>query len=307
MSQFLQQLFNALQWGSFYALIALGYSMVYSILMLFNFAHGDVFMVATYLGYAIATLLLGLAASMAFSLPGWVTFTLTLVLTMFVASFVGILVELVAYRPLRDAPRASAAITGLMVGIFLETLVLKVVGASNLNFPELIKPVTYRIGNVYVTNIKILTLFLSIGLMVLLHLFIQKTKVGMAMRAMSYDYAVIPLMGVPLNTIISFTFALGSALAGAAGVLFGMAYPVLNPYMGVLVGWKAFVAAILGGRGSILGAVLGGFLLGAIEILVAAVFTSTLRDLIAYSIVLLILTFRPYGLFGEEHSVRLRL
>ncbi len=307
MSQFLQQLFNALQWGSFYALIALGYSMVYSILMLFNFAHGDVFMVATYLGYAIATFLLGLAASMAFGLPGWVTFTITLVLTMFVASFVGILVELVAYRPLRDAPRASAAITGLMVGIFLETLVLKVVGASNLNFPELIEPVTYRIGNVYVTNIKILTLFLSIGLMVLLHLFIQKTKVGMAMRAMSYDYAVIPLMGVPLNTIISFTFALGSALAGAAGVLFGMAYPVLNPYMGVLVGWKAFVAAILGGRGSILGAVLGGFLLGAIEILVAAVFTSTLRDLIAYSIVLLILTFRPYGLFGEEHSVRLRL
>ncbi|NPA26684.1 MAG: branched-chain amino acid ABC transporter permease [Chloroflexi bacterium] len=306
-SQILQQVFNALQLGSFYALIALGYSMVYSILMLFNFAHGDVFMVATYIGYGIATLLLSLAASMAFNLPGWVTFTLTLLLTMFVASFVGVLVELVAYRPLRDAPRASAAITGLMVGIFLETAVLTLVGASNLNFPELIKPTTYRIGSVYITNIKVLTLILSFGLMILLHLFIQKTKIGMAMRAMSYDYAVIPLMGVPLNTIISFTFALGSALAGAAGVLYGMAYPVLNPYMGVLVGWKAFVAAILGGRGSILGAVLGGFLLGAIEILVAAVFTSTLRDLIAYSIVLLILTFRPYGLFGEEHSARLRL
>ncbi len=307
MSQVAQQLFNALQWGSFYALIALGYSMVYSILMLFNFAHGDVFMVATYIGYFVATLLLGLALSGSLPLSGVAVFVLTLLLTMFLASFIGIAVERVAYRPLRDAPRASAAITGLMVGIFLETLVLYLLGASRRNFPTLIEVNTFELGPVQVTNLKVLTIVLAVVLMVLLHLFIRKTKVGMAMRAMSYDYAVIPLMGVPLDLIIAFTFALGSALAGAAGVLFGMAYPVLDPYMGVLIGWKAFVAAILGGRGSILGAVAGGFLLGFIEILVAAVLTSTMRDLVAYSIVLLILTFRPYGLFGEEHSVRLRL
>ncbi len=307
MEQLAQQLFNALQWGSYYALIALGYSMVYSILMLFNFAHGDVFMVATYIGYFVATGLLALAALSILPLPNIAVFVLTLLLTMFLASFVGIGVELVAYRPLRDAPRASAAITGLMVGIFMETGVLALLGASRKNFPLLIPPITFKLGPVNVTNLKLLTLFMAFGLMLLLHLFISRTKIGMAMRAMSYDYAVVPLMGIPMNTVIAFTFALGSALAGAAGILFGMAYPVLDPYMGVLIGWKAFVAAILGGRGSIFGAVVGGFLLGFIEILVAATMPSTMRDLIAYSIVLLILTFRPYGLFGEEHSVRLRL
>ncbi len=307
MEQLAQQLFNALQWGSFYALIALGYSMVYSILMLFNFAHGDVFMVATYIGYFVATALLGLAVLQVLPFSNIVIFVLTLILTMFLASFVGIAVELVAYRPLRDAPRASAAITGLMVGIFMETAVLALLGASRKDFPLLIPPITFKIGPVHVTNLKILTLVMAFALMLLLHLFISRTKVGMAMRAMSFDYAVVPLLGIPMNTIISFTFALGSALAGAAGIFFGMAYPVLDPYMGVLIGWKAFVAAILGGRGSIFGAVVGGFLLGFIEILVAATLPSTMRDLIAYSIVLLILTFRPYGLFGEEYSVRLRL
>ena len=303
MSQIAQQVFNALQWGSFYALIALGYSMVYSILMLFNFAHGDVFMVATYIGYFVAVGLLGLAAASVLPLPSWAL----LVLTMFLASFVGILVELVAYRPLRDAPRASAAITGLMVGIFMETGVLALLGASRKDFPALIPPKTFQLGPIYVTNLKILTLGMTLLLLVLLYLLIHHTKLGMAMRAMSFDYAVVPLLGIPMNTVISFTFALGSALAGAAGILFGMAYPVLDPYMGVIIGWKAFVAAILGGRGSIFGAVVGGFMLGAIEILVAATMPSTMRDLIAYSIVLLILTFRPYGLFGEEYSARLRL
>ena len=307
MEQLAQQLFNALQWGSYYALIALGYSMVYSILMLFNFAHGDVFMVATYIGYFVAVGLLGLAALQILPLSNVAIFVLTLILTMFLASFVGIGVELVAYRPLRDAPRASAAITGLMVGIFMETAVLATLGASRKDFPLLIPPITFTIGPVHVTNLKLLTLAMAFGLMFLLHLFISRTKIGMAMRAMSFDYAVVPLMGIPMNTIIVFTFALGSALAGAAGILFGMAYPVLDPYMGVLIGWKAFVAAILGGRGSIFGAAVGGFLLGFIEILVAATLPSTMRDLIAYSIVLLILTFRPYGLFGEEYSARLRL
>lgn len=303
----IQQLFNGLQWGSFYALIALGYSMVYSILMLFNFAHGDVFMVGAYIGLFVATAVLGVAAAGWLPMPPAVAFIVVLLLTMFLTSFVGIAVERVAYRPLRDAPRASAAITGLMVGIFLETGNLALLGASRRTFPPLLETVTYTIGPVTVTNIKILTIVLSLLLMLGLHLFIQRTKTGMAMRAMSFDYAAVPLMGVPMDRVIVFTFALGSALAGAAGVLFSMTYPVLEPYMGLLIGWKAFVAAILGGRGSILGAVLGGFILGFIEILVAAIFVSTLRDLIAYSIVLLILTFRPYGLFGEEYSARLRI
>jgi branched-chain amino acid transport system permease protein len=158
-----------------------------------------------------------------------------------------------------------------------------------------------------VTNKKIMIVGVSLVLALALHLFISKTRWGMAMRAMSFDYVVIPLMGVPINTIAALTFGLGSALAAAAGILFGIAYPVLDPYMGVLFGWKAFVAAILGGRGSIMGAALAGFLLGFIEIFVAMIFPSTLRDLIAYSIVLLILTFRPYGFFGVPHSAKLRL
>ncbi|MGD9367018.1 MAG: branched-chain amino acid ABC transporter permease [Desulfobacteraceae bacterium] len=307
MEFFLQNVINALQWGSFYALIALGYSMVYSILMLFNFAHGDIFMTGSYIGFGIATLLLALAASMGTALPGWVMLALTIVISMILTSFLGILVERIGYRPLRDAPRASAAITGLMIGIILETGNLAVLGARRLSFPELIESATYDLGGVFVTNKKILIVAVSLALMYALHRFIQKTRWGMAMRAMSFDFQVVPLMGVSLNMIAPLTFAIGSALAAAAGILYGLAYPVLDPYMGVLLGWKAFVAAILGGRGSILGAALAGFLLGFIEIFVPMIFPSTLRDLIAYSIILLILTFRPHGFFGTVHSTQLRL
>jgi branched-chain amino acid transport system permease protein len=307
MEFFLQNVINALQWGSFYALIALGYSMVYSILMLFNFAHGDIFMTGSYIGFGIATLLLALVASMGMALPGWVMLALTIVIAMILTSFLGILVERIGYRPLRDAPRASAAITGLMIGIILETGNLAVLGARRLSFPELIESATYDLGGIFVTNKKILIVAVSLALMYALHQFIQKTRWGMAMRAMSFDFQVVPLMGVSLNMIAPLTFAIGSALAAAAGILYGLAYPVLDPYMGVLLGWKAFVAAILGGRGSILGAALAGFLLGFIEIFVPMIFPSTLRDLIAYSIILLILTFRPYGFFGTAHSTQLRL
>jgi branched-chain amino acid transport system permease protein len=307
MAFFLQNLVNALQWGSFYALIALGYSMVYGVLMLFNFAHGDIFMVGAYIGFFVATGLVAIASLGVVALPTWLILTLTILITMFLTSFVGRLVERVGYRPLRDAPRASAAITGLMIGIILETGNLALLGAQRLSFPPLIETVTYRIGDVSVTNKKIMIVAVSLVLMFGLHLFVRRTKWGMAMRAMAFDYVVVPLMGVPLNKIASLTFAVGSALAAAAGILFGVAYPVLDPYMGILIGWKAFVAAILGGRGSILGAGLAGFLLGFIEIFVAAVFPSTMRDLIAFSIILVILVFRPHGFFGEPYSAQLRL
>ena len=304
---FLQNLINALQWGSFYALIALGYSMVYGILMLFNFAHGDIFMVGAYIGFGVATGLIALTSAGVLALPNWLILVLTILFSMFLTSFVGMLVERIGYRPLRDAPRASAAITGLMIGIILETGNLALLGARRISFPPLIESVTYDVGGVFITNKKIMIVAVSLAFMLALHQFIQRSKYGMAMRAMAFDYVVVPLMGVPLNTIASMTFAIGSALAAVAGILFGVAYPVLDPYMGILFGWKAFVAAILGGRGSILGATLAGFLLGFIEIFVAMIFPSTLRDLIAYSIILLILVFKPHGFFGEPHSARLRL
>ena len=158
-----------------------------------------------------------------------------------------------------------------------------------------------------ITPKKIVIVLVSLLLMMGLHLFIRRTKWGMAMRAMAFDYVVVPLMGVSINTIAAMTFAIGSALAAAAGILFGVAYPVLDPYMGIVFGWKAFVAAILGGRGSVKGACLAGFLLGFIEIFVAAFFPSAIRDLIAFSIILVILTFRPHGFFGEPYSAKLRL
>jgi len=307
MASFLQNTVSALQFGSFYALIALGYSMVYGVLMLFNFAHGDIFMTGAYIGFFISTGLVALAATGFLPLPGWALLALVILLSMLATSLVGVLVERVGYRPLRNAPRASAAVTGLMIGIILETGNLALLGAGRKSFPELIKTTTYVIAGVNITNTRIMIVALSILLMIGLNFFIRRTKYGMAMRAMAYDFAVVPLMGVSIDTIAAMTFAIGSGLAAAAGIFYGIAYPVLDPYMGVIVGWKAFVAAILGGRGSIPGAALAGFLMGFIEIFVAAIFPSTVRDLIAFSIIMLILTFRPNGFFGEPYSAQLRL
>ena len=311
MEFFFQQLANALQVGSFYALIALGYSLVYGVLMLFNFAHGDIFMVGAYLGFFVATAILALGIFEIVALPTAVMLAAVLLLTIMIAmilnAFVGMAVERIGYRPLRQAPRASAAITGLMIGIIFETGNLWLLGATRLSFPELIQTSTMTIGGVHLTNKKIFIVLLSIALMLALHAFIRRSKWGRAMRAMAYDFAVVPLMGVSINRIALLTFALGSALAAAAGIFFGIAYPVLDPYMGIRLGWKAFVAAILGGRGSILGAGLAGFLLGFLEIFTAAIFPSTMRDLITFGIILIILTFRPHGFFGEPYSAQLRL
>jgi branched-chain amino acid transport system permease protein len=313
MTAFFQNVVNALQWGSFYALIALGYSMVYGVLLLFNFAHGDIFMVGAYIGFFVATGLTALLAAGTglITLPMWAILILSILITMFLTSFLGMAVERIGYRPLRNAPRASAAITGLMIGIILETGILAIFGAQRLKFPDLMAEIDAlaqpNIAGVIISWKKVMIVGVAIGLMILLQLFVSKTKWGMAMRAMAYDFAAVPLMGVPLNRIASLTFALGSALAAAAAVLYSVAYPVLDPYMGITVGWKAFVAAILGGRGSIKGAAIAGFMLGFIEIFSATLFPSTYRDLIAYSIILAILVFRPHGLFGEAHTSKLRL
>jgi branched-chain amino acid transport system permease protein len=308
MEIFFQNLLNALQWGSFYALIALGYTMVYGVLLLINFAHGDIFMVGAYIAFFIAVFLMGQAGvAMPFHLPPTVTFVVMLVLTMVLTSLVGVAIERVAYRPLRrkGASRLYLVITALMCGLILENGNLALLGANRRSFPELITKTVYTFKGVTFSNVKILVIVATILVFILLETIVKRTKLGMAMRAISYDRMAVPLMGIPVDTVIVFTFVLGSSMAALAGVLFAVAYPVLEPYMGALVGWKAFIAAVLGGIGEIRGAFVGGFLLGAIEIFVAAFFPSTLRDLIAFSILLVFLSVKPTGIFGKAQTVKI--
>jgi branched-chain amino acid transport system permease protein len=302
LASILQNLINALQWGSFYALIALGYTMVYGVLTLINFAHGDVFMVGAYIAFFVATFLLAAAG-----LPGWAALALTIPLTMLLTSLVGVSLERIAYRPLRrkGANRLYVVITALMCGLILEHANLAVFGASRKAFPPLIDEQVYTIGGVSFTNLKVAVIVTAVLVFVLLQRIVTRTRVGMAMRAISYDKFAVPLMGIPIDTIIVATFALGSGMAGLAGLLFAMSYPVLEPYMGALIGWKAFIAAVVGGIGDIRGAFLGGFLLGAVEILVVAFFPSTFRDLIAFSVLMLILICKPTGLFGVARTTKI--
>ncbi|BCR03887.1 branched-chain amino acid ABC transporter permease [Desulfuromonas versatilis] len=298
----IQNILNALQWGSFYALIALGYTLVYGVLTLINFAHGDIFMVGAYIAFFVATFLLTAAG-----LPGWAALVLVIPLTMILTSAVGVTLERVAYRPLRrkGANRLYVVITALMAGLMLEHGNLALLGASRKAFPAMIPETVYNVGGVSFTNLKLAVILTAILVFVLLHFIVTKTRVGMAMRAISYDKFAVPLMGIPIDTIIVATFVLGSSFAGLAGILFAMSYPVLEPYMGALIGWKAFIAAVVGGIGDIRGAFLGGFLLGAVEILVVAVFPSTFRDLLAFTVLLVILTFKPTGLFGVAKTTKI--
>ncbi|MBM9514512.1 branched-chain amino acid ABC transporter permease [Desulfogranum marinum] len=298
----IQNIINALQWGSFYALIALGYTMVYGVLTLINFAHGDIFMVGAYIAFFVATFILSMLG-----LPGWIALALTIPLTMILTSAVGVSLERVAYRPLRrkGAHRLYVVITALMCGLILEHANLALLGASRKAFPALITEHVYTIGGVTFTNLKVAVIFTAILSFVILHWIVTKTKVGMAMRAISYDKFAVPLMGIPIDSIIVITFALGSGFAGLAGILFAMSYPVLEPYMGALIGWKAFIAAVVGGIGDIRGAFLGGFLLGAVEIMVVAFFPSTYRDLIAFTVLLVILSLKPTGLFGIAKTTKI--
>ena len=302
-STLLQNLFNALQWGSFYSMIALGYCLVYGVLRLINFAHGDIFMMACYFAFFIASFLLGTIGG----LPGPIIFIVTLVLTMAATSGLGVFIERVAYRPLRKkgAHRLYVVITALMLGFVLENGNLAVLGASSRRFPDMIGKQIISFGNVNLTNLKIIVILFSIGVFVVLNLIVNRTKIGMAMRAVSYDKFAIPLMGIPVNRVITFTFALGSSLAAVAGILFGMSYPVLDPYMGMIIGWKAFIAAVVGGIGDIKGAFLGGFILGFIEIIVVAFFPSSYKDLISFVILLVILSVKPTGFFGVAKSTKI--
>jgi len=305
MDFFLQQCVNALQWGSFYALIALGYTLVYGVLRLINFAHGDVFMVGAYLAFFISTGLLAPEGLFGFSRV--LTLVLTIPFTMILTSLVGITLERIAYRPLmrKGAHRLYVVITALMCGLILENGNLALLGASRRTLPELLDKVVYNLGGIVVTNLRLLVIFTAVLVFLALHFIVTKTRMGMAMRAVSWDKFALPLMGIALDRVIVFTFMLGSAIAGLGGLLFAMSYPVLDPYMGAMTGWKAFIAAVVGGIGDIRGAFVGGFLLAFVEVMVAAFLPSTYRDLFAFSILLLILWQRPTGIFGKPLTAKI--
>ncbi|MVX58658.1 branched-chain amino acid ABC transporter permease [Streptococcus danieliae] len=283
----LQQLLNGLILGSIYALLALGYTMVYGIIRLINFAHGDVYMMGAFLGYFLINTL-------------HLNFFVALLLAMVGTAALGVLIEFLAYRPLRQSTRIAALITAIGVSFLLEYGMVFFFGANPRPFPQVIETVRYELGPVSMTNIQLLILGVSILLMVVLQLIVKKTKMGKAMRAVSVDSDAAQLMGINVNRTISFTFALGSALAGAAGVLIALYYNSLDPLMGMTPGLKSFVAAVLGGIGIIPGAALGGFVIGVLETAATALGFSDFRDAIVYGVLILILLVRPSGILGKN-------
>ncbi len=294
MEGFLQLLLNGTALGSIYALIALGYTMVYGILRLINFAHGDIVMVGAYAGLFTA---LALHAS---DHPTAGGFLVVMAAAMAASALLGYLIERLAYRPLRNVSRLNLLITAVGVSLFLENLGQVVFGATPRVFPDIMPNVAlFQSGELSITNQQVTVFGTSIFLMVVLEWIVQKTKLGRAMRAVSHSHETASLVGIPTDTIISFTFVLGSALAAAAGILVGISYPRVDPLMGVMIGIKAFVAAVLGGIGSIRGAVVGGFLMGISESMVVGYGSSTYRDALAFAILILILIFKPAGLFGK--------
>ncbi len=285
--EWIQQLVNGVSLGSIYALIALGYTMVYGIIKLINFAHGDVFMLGAFIGfYAIAR---------------WdMHFIPALILAMVLCAVIGVIIERVAYKRLRNATRIAALITAIGVSLLIEYTVIFFRGASPEAYPTVIENSKIEILGAQISVQAIIILVISLVLMLLLQFIVHQTKIGKAMRAVSHDADAARLMGINVDNTISATFAIGSALAGAAGVIFGIYYTRIEPLMGVLPGLKAFVAAVLGGIGIIPGAMVGGLLLGVVETVVSALGYSLWRDAAAFVILILILILRPAGIFGKN-------
>ena len=280
--QFAQQIVNGISLGSIYALIALGYTMIYGIIKLINFAHGDIYMLGAYIGFVAIT-----KAHLPF-LPA------------LIVALAGIVIERIAYKPMRNAPRIAALITAIGVSFFLENGMILLVTPQPRTFPPVFAPTVYHIGGVVVNNQQILILISALVLMLGLTYIVNKTKAGKAMRAVSYDADAAKLMGIDTDRVISTTFALGSALAAAAGVLVGIYYNSIDPLMGMMPGIKAFIAAVVGGIGILPGAMLGGIIMGLVEALVSGFFSSTYRDAAAFAILILILLIKPTGLLGKN-------
>ena len=287
MTVFFSQLINGLSLGSIYALIALGYSMVYGIILLLNFAHGDVIMVGAYMSWFVMNQL-GL---------GPVTAVCATIIT---CTLLGVVIEKIAYTPLRNAPRISLLITAIGVSFFLEYTAELILGSGAKVIPAYYTNQTFRIGSVPLGLTSVITLLVTVLSMLALTFLVQKTKLGKAMRAVSFDTDAARLMGINIDRVISATFALGSGLAAAGGVLVGIYYNSIDPLMGMVPGIKAFVAAVLGGIGIIPGAMVGGIILGVVEAMVSGFISSTFRDAAAFGILIIILLYKPAGIFGKN-------
>jgi Branched-chain amino acid ABC-type transport system, permease components len=285
---FWQQLVNGLALGSTYALIALGYTMVYGIIQLLNFAHGEIYMMGAFVALFLVLVLK-------------VNVFLAMIAAMIFCALLGVFIEFIAYRPLRKSSRLSALISAIGVSIFLSTLALLVFGADAKGFPDNSFPIVqFHLGQAEFSSLQLLIFGVSALLMLALEFIVHKTKIGKAMRAVSQDYNTAALMGVNINLIIAFTFALGSSLAAAGGVLVGIYFNAVSFNMGLMAGLKAFAAAVLGGIGSIPGAMLGGIFLGVIEVFGVALGYSSYRDAIAFAILIVFLLFKPTGLLGQK-------
>ena len=288
MIQFLQQMINGLSLGSIYALIALGYTMVYGIIKLINFAHGDVYMLGAFVAFYATTFF-------------HLNFFVALVVAMVLCGVLGVVIERIAYKPLRHATRITALITAMGVSYVLEYTTQYFAGSEVKTFPtDLLENTAFSLGGVRITMMQIYIFVITIILMVLLTYIVNKTKMGRAMRAVSVDEDAAKLMGINVDTTISFTFFLGSCLAGVAGVLVGVYYNSINPLMGMTPGLKAFIAAVFGGIGNIPGAMIGGLFIGIAETLVTAYGSSLYKDAIVYVILILVLILKPDGLLGKN-------
>lgn len=287
MQIFMQQLINGLSLGSIYALLALGYTMIYGIIKIIHFAHGDVYMLGAFFGY--------------YTINVWhFNFIMALFGSMIFCALVGMLIEFVAYRPLRHSSRIAVLITAIGVSYFLENGMSVLFSGDTRDFPQVIKQVNYEWFGIRVTNIQLLIFATTIILMIILQLIVKKTKMGRAMRAAAADPVAAELMGININGTISFVFAIGSAMAGAAGVLIGLYYNSIEPTMGLTPGIKAFVAAVVGGVSSIPGAAVGAVIIGCLESLMQAIGFSAFKDAAVYVVLIIVLLFLPAGLFGNK-------
>jgi branched-chain amino acid transport system permease protein len=306
MEIFLQQIINGLVQGSVYALVALGYTMVYGILGLINFAHGEVVMIGAMLSLSALTALLGWGVPPLLALP------LSILLAMMGCMVLGYAIERVAYRPLRHAPRLAPLITAIGLSIVLQNLAMMIWGRQYHSFPQLIANTPHDVGGVIINDIQIIIFMLALVIMAGLMIVVNRTRLGRAMRAVAENQHAAQLMGVDINRVISITFMLGSALAAVAGVMVSANYGLAHYYMGFILGLKAFTAAVLGGIGNLRGAMLGGLLLGLIESLGAGYigsltggfFGSNYQDVFAFFVLIAVLVFRPSGLLGERLAER---
>lgn len=289
MEQIIQQLINGISLGSIYALIALGYTMVYGIIKLINFAHGEVYMIGAYVGYALTTFL-------------HLSFFPALIFSMVFCALLGMVIEKVAYKPIRNSTRIAALITAISVSLFLQYGMMYFVKPETRTFPNILpnKQLMLLGGRLVLDIRNIYIVLVTFTLMLLLQYIIHNTKVGKSMRAVSLDKDAAELMGIDINRTISYTFAIGSSLAGAAGVLVGAYYNSINPLMGVAPGLKAFVAAVIGGIGVIPGAMIGGLFLGMTETMVSAFGGSLYKDAVSFAILIIVLLIRPNGLLGSN-------